>query len=275
MKNNINPKKFYFISGLPRSGSTLLCNILNQNPRFHATATSGVLQMIINTRNTWNNIQEFKAVRNEPAKLRVLKSMLQSFYSDVEKPVIFDKCRGWPGQFELLESLVENDVKILITVRDIRDILASFEKLYRKETKKGHQISQEKAFPVEFQTVEGRCEVFMKANQPVGSAYNTIKDALRRGFGKKMHFVFFEELTTNPKKVIDDIYKFLGEEPFEHDFKNIEQTTKEDDLFHGFTDLHTIKNTIMTPVSDWKETLGPFAEKYDKFNFWNKAVRKE
>lgn len=36
-------KKYYFISGLPRSGSTLLANILAQNPRFHATATSGIL----------------------------------------------------------------------------------------------------------------------------------------------------------------------------------------------------------------------------------------
>ena len=33
----------HFISGLPRSGSTLLANLLAQNPRFHSTATSGIL----------------------------------------------------------------------------------------------------------------------------------------------------------------------------------------------------------------------------------------
>src|SRR5438874_8813939 len=33
-------RKFHFISGLPRSGSTLLAAILNQNPRFRAGMTS-------------------------------------------------------------------------------------------------------------------------------------------------------------------------------------------------------------------------------------------
>ncbi|MBD2040099.1 sulfotransferase, partial [Microcoleus sp. FACHB-672] len=34
--------KIHFISGLPRSGSTLLSAILRQNPRFHAGMTSPV-----------------------------------------------------------------------------------------------------------------------------------------------------------------------------------------------------------------------------------------
>ncbi|HEY2623443.1 MAG TPA: sulfotransferase, partial [Dyella sp.] len=34
------PRKFHFISGLPRSGTTLLAAILNQNPRFRAGMTS-------------------------------------------------------------------------------------------------------------------------------------------------------------------------------------------------------------------------------------------
>ena len=33
-------RKFHFISGMPRSGSTLLAAILNQNPRFRAGMTS-------------------------------------------------------------------------------------------------------------------------------------------------------------------------------------------------------------------------------------------
>jgi len=34
------PKTVHFVSGLPRSCSTLLCNLLAQNPRVHATPTS-------------------------------------------------------------------------------------------------------------------------------------------------------------------------------------------------------------------------------------------
>jgi len=33
----MSEKQVFFISGLPRSGSTLLCNILAQNPEFFVT----------------------------------------------------------------------------------------------------------------------------------------------------------------------------------------------------------------------------------------------
>lgn len=267
-------KQVVTIAGLPRSGSTLLCNILNQNPAFHATETSGVLQLLLMVKNNWNNIIEFKAVRNEPAKLRVLRSMLFSFYADQDKKIIFDKCRGWPEQLAMLESILGQKAKMLVTVRDMRDVLASFEVLWRKESKTG-QTSQEKAFPVEFQTVEGRCEVMMRANQPVGSAYQKMKDAILRGYADRMHFIQFERLTTHPEKVMRDVYTFLNEPYFPHDFEHVEQTTKEDDFFHGFTDLHTIRKSIEPVPSQWQTILGPTGEQYEKFNFWNKSTKTE
>lgn len=262
-------KSIVTISGLPRSGSTLLCNILNQNPRFHATATSGVLSMLLLVKNNWNAIVEFRAVRNESAKLRVLRSMLFSFYADQDKKIIFDKSRGWPQQLEMLESILGHKAKMLVTVRDLRDVLSSFEKLWRKESKTG-QTSQEKDFPIEFQSVAGRAEVMMRANQPVGSSYQKMKDALLRGFADRMHFIFFEELTTNPEKVLRAVYKFLGEPYFEHDFANIAQSTKEDDFFHGFTDLHQIRNEVKPVPSDWQVILGEVGTKYENYNFWTK-----
>jgi sulfotransferase len=260
-------KTFYFIAGLPRSGSTLLCNILNQNPRFHATPTSGVLSLLLTIRNSWNKIAAFAAVRNEPAKIRVLRSILFSFYSDIDRPVIFDKNRGWSSHFEMLEMLLGYKVKMLITVRDVRDVLSSFEKLWRKESATG-QTPQEKSYPEEFKTITGRCEVLMKSNQPIGDSYNRMKDSFLRGYKDQMHLIEFEKLTTDPEKVMKDVYAFLGEEYFPHDFNNVDQSTKEDDFFHGFSDLHTIRKIVKPVASDWKNILGPFAESYGKFNFW-------
>jgi len=267
-------KQFCFISGLPRSGSTLLCNILNQNPRFHATSTSGVLDMLLAIRNNWNNIVEFKATRNDFAKMRVLRAMLQAFYADIDKAVIFDKSRGWPGFLEMAESLLGSKAKVLVPVRDIRDVLSSFEKLWRKESKSG-QIEQEKSNFLKFQTVEGRCEIFMNTNQPVGSAYNRVKDALARGFADRMYFIFFDELTTNPEETMRGVYEFLGEKYYDHDFSNVEQTTHEDDFFHGFKDLHTIRNKVKPVPSDWMEVLGSFAQKFASLNFWDKYRNKD
>jgi sulfotransferase len=272
-KNNINnsnkeDKKFYFVSGMPRSGSTLLCNILNQNPKFHATGTSGVLDLILLVKNNWNLIAELKAQKDDWPRFRVLKSIMPAFYADIDRPIIFDKSRGWPAHMEMIEELMGHKVKVLVTVRDIRDILASFEKIWRKESRL-KLISQERENMDMFQTVEGRCEVWLKANQPVGKAFNAIKDSLLRGYGDRMHFIFFEELTKNPEKVMKGVYEFLGEEYFEHNFKNVEQTTKEDDRIYGFTDLHTIRKEVKPLDSDWRIILGDQAEKYGKLNFWN------
>jgi sulfotransferase len=267
-------KEFYFVAGMPRSGSTLLCNILNQNPRFHATATSGVLDLILLIRNNWNLIPELRVLKDDWPKFRILKSIMPAFYADIEKPVIFDKSRGWPAHMEMAEELLGKKAKVLVPVRDIRDIVASFEKIWRKESRL-KMISQERENLDQFQTVEGRCEVWLRANQPVGKAYNAIKDALVRGYGDRMHFIFFDELTKNPEKVMKGVYKFLGEKYYPHDFKNVAQSTKEDDRIYGFTDLHTIRNEVKPLMSDWKIILGEQAEKYGKLNFWFNTKEKE
>lgn len=44
-------KEFFFISGLPRSGSTLLSAILRQNPEFYADISSPVQGLVASTIN--------------------------------------------------------------------------------------------------------------------------------------------------------------------------------------------------------------------------------
>ena len=78
-----------------------------------------------------------------------------------EKPIVFDKSRGWPAYLELAEFILERKVKVLVPVRPIVDVLASFEKLYRKNAH-NWQFPQEKTNFADFQTVEGRAGIFMK-----------------------------------------------------------------------------------------------------------------
>lgn len=271
MKKNIVPveeqKTFYFISGLPRSGSTLLANILAQNPRFHTTSTSGIMDIMFGVRNNWDKLVEFQANPNEAAKVRVLRGILDSFYADVERPVVFDKCRGWVSLLEMAETVLGYKAKVLVPVRDIRDTLASFEKLWR-ETSKTSQISQESAYYFKFQTVQGRCETWMSADQPLGLAYNRITDALVRGYKDRMYFVDFDDLTRDPKRAFEGIYTFLGENKFDHDFNSVKQVTWEDDSVHGFKGLHDIRSKVEPMPPQWPSVLGQWVEGYSKLNFW-------
>jgi len=256
------------IAGLPRSGSTLLCNILNQNPRFHATSTSGILEIVLAIRNQWENVNEFRASPNKEGKNAVIKQILPSYYSTIDRPVVFDKSRGWCSYIEMAEHVLDREIKILVPVRNITDILASFEKLYRSLSHEW-QFPQEKTNFAEWQTVEGRAGIFMRNDQPVGSAYNRIRDALSRGFADRMHFVEFESLTNMPQQAMENIYEFLEEKPFQHDFNNVEQVTQENDDIHGIPGLHVIRPKIAPVIVDAKSLIGEQA--FNKFNdaqFW-------
>ncbi len=259
-------KKIYFIAGQTRSGSELLCNILAQNPRFDATATSGIMDVIINIVNQMTNSLEFKATPVENKKMKIAKNVLKT-YHDTNKPVVFDKCRGWVNYLELAEELLDNEIKVLVPVRDMRQVLSSWEKLYRKSIKHTPLTNADPNY-YQKQTVQGRCELLLRNGQPVGLAHNRILDALQRGWKDNMFFVDYDDLTFNPKEIMKAIHRFLGEEEFEYDFNNIVQVTKSNDSVYGFKDLHKIRKEVKPQQPDWETVLGSWAKDYDQMNFW-------
>jgi sulfotransferase len=260
---------FHFVGGLPRSASTLLCNILHQNPRFHATATSGCLEIMFTVRNVWNDFLEHKANpdRDDDRRRlnRTLEGIIRSYYGNVERPVVFDKSRGWPAYIEMLEAALGRKVKVLVPVRNLADVLASFEKLHRKAVARnagGRPPGETAQNYYQMQTVIGRCEWWMREDQPVGLAYVRICDALARGLRDRLHFVVAEELTRRPAEVMQGVYDFLEEKPFMHNFEHVEQVTREDDGIHGREDLHTIRPKVEPLESNWRQVLGPIGEKW-------------
>jgi sulfotransferase len=248
-------KTIYFVAGLPRSGSTLLTNLLAQNPRMHATPTSGIIAMLVAVRNGWDQNEAFRAmnrVQSEATKARVLRAMLQAYFSDVDASICIDKNRYWCEFLEMAAALVggRDKVKVLVTVRDLRDVVASFERLYRKTAALG-QLPQEQALELKFKTALGRVETFIDDGQPVGRAYNAIRDAVTRGWLDCMHFVEYNDLTGKPQSTLDGVYEFLGEESWQHDFNNVQQVTIEDDFVYGFKDLHTIRPVVEPQSAQW------------------------
>jgi sulfotransferase len=248
-------KTIYFLAGLPRSGSTLLANILLQNPAVHVTATSGICDMLVQVRNGWDRNDAFQAMdraTSEKVKGNVLRAMLQAYFGHVERPICIDKNRYWAEFLEMAAELVggRDRVKVLVTVRDLRDVVASFEKLYRKTSALG-QLPQEANMALKFKTALGRAEIFIDDAQPVGRAYNAIRDAVTRGWYDRMHFIDFEDLTRHPKRTLDGIYRFLEVKPHAHEFDRVEQATVEDDFVYGFKDLHVIRAKVEPQPQAW------------------------
>ena len=251
----VAPKQIFFLAGLPRSGSTLLANILLQNPAIHVTATSGICDMLVQVRNGWDRNDAFQAMdraQSEKVKGNVLRAMLQAYFGHVERPVCIDKNRYWAEFLEMGAELVggRDRVKVLVTVRDLRDVAASFEKLYRKTSALG-QLPQEAGLALKFKTALGRLETFIDDAQPVGRAYNAIRDAVTRGWHDRMHFIDFEDLTRRPRETMHGVYGFLDVKPHAHDFERVEQLTFEDDFVYGFKDLHVIRAKVEPQPPAW------------------------
>ena len=108
---------------------------------------------------------------------------------------------------------------------------------------------------LKFKTALGRVQVFIDDGQPVGRAYNAIRDAVTRGWTDRMHFIDYEDLTRKPQQTMDGVYRFLGEEPCAHDFNNVEQTTFEDDFVYGFKDLHIIRQKVEPQPPSWPKVF--------------------
>jgi sulfotransferase len=254
-------EKLHFCAGMPRSGSTLLLNILNQTPEFHCTATSSLIETVCTVKNTWDNWLENRAMRAQDSdmlKRRVLKAMILGAHADVKAPVVIDKNRAWLGEAEMLEWATGVKPKFLVCVRPVLDILASFEVLWREKNKGIRQVPQEMTNRALWQTVEGRCQVLLRLDEVVGGSYNKVKDALARGWQKQMLLIEFDRLTAVPAAVLAEIYEFLERKPFDHDFEHVLQTTHEDDSAYGWLGLHDIREQVLPVKSRWKEVLAPY-----------------
>lgn len=257
------------INSLPRSGSTLLCSILAQNPSIHVpSATSGCAPVLAQIKAFWPTMVEHKAEEDTSEKLKRTLSAVYQAYEPTKKPVCVDKGRGWAANFETLKWL-DPKAKIIVGVRDIVEILASFEKLYRKTTQKAfwrfrpedQQLSQ---------TLEGRCEIWMRQNEVVGRTYVQIHDLLVRGHGEDVLLVDFDDFVTNPHQNMERIYAFYKLKPYKHNFKCVKQVTQEDDEnAHGIPNLHTIRTCVKPVPRVAEHVLTPtLIKKYSGLEFW-------
>ena len=258
-------KSFYFISGLPRSGSTLLSGILKQNPEFYADIASPV-QSIVN-----NTIEFITGCENnlnltEDHRKNIVLSIFEGYYSHLDTSVIFDSSRGWTKDTTLLQNLFPN-TKILCCVRDIPWIINSFELINKKNP----------FYTSSLVTEECKDNVFTRSDGLMDKGRGIIACPwiyLKEGYAinpEMIHFVEYENLCKNPEKEIKNIYDFLEKPLYSHDFENVEYSNENYDKHCNLKDLHTIRKKV--EYKEPKKVLPPEVwEKYESMNmeFWKK-----
>lgn len=241
--------KLHAIAGLPRSGSTLLCDILNQNPRFHAGSTSSIPGAIQGLRSYWSTSAEIisdLADDKDKAEARMkrgLSGLLAAWYADTEAEVIFDKGRGWIALQEVLSSM---QGKVICCVRDPRNVLASVEK--RRADNPILSIGGAGE-----QTQLERVHALLARDGMVGGPIAHIEDLVRRGAGNVVA-VPFERLVAEPELTMRSLYKDLCEPYFEHNFDEVDSTATDLDAAYLYKFPHKRETApVKDPGTSWAD----------------------
>lgn len=269
-------KKIHFMAGLPRAGSTLLSSILSQNPNVHAGSNSPMCGMMFNLERSIIASEQYRAYPKPHVIPSVITGVIQNFYSDIEASVVIDKSREWSVNeyFNVLLRNLPYEPRVLVPVRNVQDILASFiNLLHNDKSGKVSFIDQEIKVRNEFNFYRPvddiRCDHLMRPKGLIDNALYGISNALLKENRKYFHFIEYDDLVNNTEEEIKRIYEFLELESFDHDFTNIKNKTKEDDKVYGLSGLHDVRPTISRREIDTEKILSPYVRnKYADLEFW-------
>lgn len=256
--------KFHFISGLPRSGSTLLSALLLQNPRFHAGMTSPVGALFSGMLQQFSAGSEFGPMISLQQRQRLLRGLFENYYADKEdKEVIFDTNRMWCAKLPALLDLFP-DTKIIACVRNVSWIMDSIERLYRANPYENTKLFVDDN---ERNTVTSRVETLAQRNRLVGFAWSALKEAYYGEQANSLLVIEYELLTQSPERVLRLVYDFIGEPWYEHDFNHVEYDAPEFDQALGVTGLHRVRRKV--EMASRSTILPPdLFEQYASLSFW-------
>lgn len=235
MKNGI-----HFISGLPRSGSTLLSALLRQNPRLYANITSPVGSLMIGALHTMSAAHEGSVFIDDAKRMAVLHGLFAGYYHDIHADkVVLDTNRLWCSKLPTLKMLYPQ-AKLICCVRNVPWIYDSMERLVQRNA-----LTPSKVFGFEASgTVYDRFETLNRSNGMVGFAWTGLRQAFYGSDPERLLLVRFETLTTTPALALREIYAFLDLPPFEHDMENIDFDVSEFDRYLGTPGLHAVGKSV-------------------------------
>jgi sulfotransferase len=256
--------RLHFISGLPRSGSTLLAGILRQNPRFHAAMTSPVGTLFSVMLNAMSRGNETALFVDEAQRKDLLASLFESYYRpEAGKAVVFDTNRVWCARLPALLALFP-EAKVICCVRSVAWIMDSIERLVRKNA---FEPSRLFATAEERATVFSRVEALAHRDRMVGFAWSALKEAYYGEHGRSLLILEYDILAQRPAETLSLIYQFLDEPPFAHDFEAVDYAEPEFDAQLATPGLHTVKRKV---AFEPRRTVLPpdLFQKYTALSFW-------
>ena len=208
-------KKYYFLSGLPRAGNTLLGSILNQNKSISMTANSTVCEMLYRIESIKYQIPAFVNFPDSKSFDNVSKNILKNYYSEWKSRYIIDRsCWGTPENLEMLKNYCPNDIKIIVLTRNLNEVLASFIKWSQENPNN---------FLKHYPSTEEKCDFLMNPNGQIIKQLYSYHNLIKPENQKYSLVIDYEDLVNDTEKQIQRIYDFLKIRRYKHQYINLSQ----------------------------------------------------
>ena len=273
-------KKYYFMAGLPRAGSTLLSSLLNQNPNLYSGPSSPVLGAMYTTHEHFLGNELYTGFPKPDSVNKIIGSLIDDWYYDVKEPIVIDKNRAWTARVPFIEGYIQQEAKIIVPVRRVDEILTSIlTMIHRNPFEEGQprinfvdEVLVKNNIPI---NDENRCVHLLNSGGIVWESLNALMMGLQEGHKDKFHYVDYNDLVNDPQGELDKIYEFLGEESFEHTFDNLTNIHREDDIAtYGLSDMHEVRSELKKKSAHPDAVLPPsIIDLYNKnriqLEFWS------
>jgi sulfotransferase len=221
---------FVALSGLPRTGSTLLSAILSQNPEIHAEGNSAVCQLMWDMQQSCETsaAQQLQANNRQADQDALVAAIPAIYYRTAKAQHIVDKCRSWtlPDNMAMMRRYIRNDPKVIVMTRPLDEIVASFVRLRKVNGWENPEAG----------LLDPMSEPIMRSQFGV--------DHARATNSGEFLFIEYADLVSDPQTVLNNIYSFCEWEPFAHNFTNIVNQHPEDDSVYGLAGMHEVRPVI-------------------------------
>jgi sulfotransferase len=242
--------KFVGVTGLPRAGSTLLCQLLAQHPEIHCEGHSsplcntmlGIRRMVSD--DTFFLSQLDHSFDTSYSHLTTaMRGFCRGWYGDINKKLVVDKNRAWLHAVELLLQL-EPDARLIVCLRELGQIYGSIEAQHQRTILVDFidHLADYDRF--------GRADMLFAKDKAIGSpliSLHAVPD-LPKAVQEHLYFLRFEDLMDQPAVCMSHLYAWLGVAPSAIDVDKISVGAQESDSHYHMKYPHRQSERIVKPV---------------------------